>query len=396
MTYNFETVPDRSLVGSEKWELMKLQNPNVPKDIIPFSVADMEFEQQPELIQGLTERLKQPIYGYTGPTDSYMEAVINWMDRRHGFHPKKEWILQTAGVVPALMRLVEKLTKPEEAILIMEPVYYPFRLSGEKNQRKVISSDLIRNGNYYNIDFEDFEKKAALPQTRLCILCSPHNPIGRVWTKEELLQISEICLNNQVILIADEIHFDLILPGYTHISIGTFEEKYLMNTILCTAPSKTFNLAGFQTSNLIVANPEFRKALKPTLGEYEMLHTLGYQACEIVYNQCEPWLEELLIVIDRNRQLVENFMAEYFPEVVVFPLEGTYLLWMDFHALKMPYKELEKFMQTEAYLFLDEGYLFGKTGEGYERMNLACPTQVIKKALERLWNAWQKHQSNCN
>lgn len=316
MTYNFETVPDRSLVGSEKWELMKLQNPNVPKDIIPFSVADMEFEQQPELIQGLTERLKQPIYGYTGPTDSYMEAVINWMDRRHGFHPKKEWILQTAGVVPALMRLVEKLTKPEEAILIMEPVYYPFRLSGEKNQRKVISSDLIRNGNYYNIDFEDFEKKAALPQTRLCILCSPHNPIGRVWTKEELLQISEICLNNQVILIADEIHFDLILPGYTHISIGTFEEKYLMNTILCTAPSKTFNLAGFQTSNLIVANPEFRKALKPTLGEYEMLHTLGYQACEIVYNQCEPWLEELLIVIDRNRQLVENFMAEYFPEVV--------------------------------------------------------------------------------
>ena len=396
MNYNFETVPDRSYVGSEKWELMKLQNPDVPKGIVPFSVADMEFEQQPELIKGLTECLKQPIYGYTGPTDSYIESVINWMDRRHGFRPQKEWIIQTAGVVPALMRLVAKLTKPEEAILIMEPVYYPFRLSGEKNQREVISSNLVRNGNYYEIDFEDFEKKAALPQTRLCILCSPHNPVGRIWTKEELLRISDICLNHQVILVADEIHFDLILPGHTHISIGTFEDKYRMNTILCTAPSKTFNLAGFQTSNLIVANPEFRKALKPALGEYEMLHTLGYQACEIVYNQCENWLEELLIVIDRNRQLVEDFMAEHFPEVTVFPLEGTYLLWMDFHALGIEYKELEKFMQTEAYLFLDEGYLFGKTGEGYERMNLACPTKVIKEALERLWDAWQTHSFNKN
>lgn len=333
MNYNFETVPDRSKVGSEKWELMKLKNPEVPEGIIPFSVADMEFEQQPELIKGLTECLKQPIYGYTGPTDSYIEAVLNWLERRHGFRPQKEWVIQTAGVVPALIRLVAKLTKPEEAILIMEPVYYPFRLSGEKNQRKVISSDLVRNGNYYEIDFEDFEKKAALLQTRLCILCSPHNPIGRIWTKEELLRISDICLRNQVILVADEIHFDLILPEKTHISVGTFEDKYRMNTIICTAPSKTFNLAGFQTSNLIVANPQFREALKPEFGAYEMLHTLGYWACEIVYNKCEEWLEELLIVIDRNRQVVEEFMAKYFPQITVFPLEGTYLLWLDFRGL---------------------------------------------------------------
>lgn len=390
MNYNFEHVPNRRNVGSEKWELMKQKNPDVPEGIVPFSVADMEFEQPPELIAGLNECLKQPIYGYTGPTDSYIEAVLDWMERRHGFRPQKEWLIQTAGIVPALMRLVEKLTKPEEAILIMEPVYYPFRLAGEKNHREVISSNLVQKQNYYKIDFEDFEKKAALPQTRLCILCSPHNPVGRVWTKEELLQICDICLKNQVILVADEIHFDLILPGYTHTSIGTFEDKYRMNTILCTAPSKTFNLAGFQTSNLIVANPKFRKALKPVLGEYEMLHTLGYQACEIVYRQCEGWLEELLQVIDRNRQTVENFMAKHFPQITVFPLEGTYLLWMDFHALGMDYKELEKFMQTKAFWFLDEGYLFGKTGEGYERMNLACPTKVIEEALIRLLEAWQK------
>lgn len=391
MKYNFETVPDRRKVGAEKWELMRKQNPNVPEGIVPFSVADMEFEQQPELVRGLTECLKQPIYGYTAPTDSYIDAVLNWMERRHGFRPQREWLVQTAGVVPALMRLVATLTKPEEAILIMEPVYYPFRLSGEKNQREVISSDLVRVGAYYKIDFEDFEKKAALPQTRLCILCSPHNPIGRIWTKEELLQISDICLRNQVILVADEIHFDLILPGHTHISLGTFEDKYLMNTILCTAPSKTFNLAGFQTSNLIIANPKLREALKSPFGQYEMLHTLGYRACEIVYTQCEEWLEELLVVIDRNRQIVVEFMAQHFPQVTVFPLEGTYLLWMDFHGLGMDYKELEKFMQTEAYLFLDEGYLFGKIGEGYERMNLACPTKVIEDALGRLLEAWKKH-----
>lgn len=393
MKYNFETVPDRRKVGAEKWELMRKQNPNVPEGIVPFSVADMEFEQQPELVRGLTECLKQPIYGYTAPTDSYIDAVLNWMERRHGFRPQREWLVQTAGVVPALMRLVATLTKPEEAILIMEPVYYPFRLSGEKNQREVISSDLVRVGAYYKIDFEDFEKKAALPQTRLCILCSPHNPIGRIWTKEELLQISDICLRNQVILVADEIHFDLILPGHTHISLGTFEDKYLMNTILCTAPSKTFNLAGFQTSNLIIANPKLREALKSPFGQYEMLHTLGYRACEIVYTQCEEWLEELLVVIDRNRQIVEKFMAQHFPQVIVFPLEGTYLLWMDFHGLGMDYKELEKFMQTEAYLFLDEGYLFGKIGEGYERMNLACPTKVIEDALERLLKTWKNYSA---
>lgn len=390
MNYNFETVPDRSQVGSEKWGIMRRKNPDISKGIVPFSVADMEFEQQPELVEGLTECLKQPIYGYTGPTDAYTEAVLNWMERRHDFRPQKEWLVQTAGIVPALMKLVAKLTKPEEAILIMEPVYYPFRLSGETNQRMVISSDLIRKGNRYEIDFEDFEKKAALPQVRLCILCSPHNPVGRIWTEEELLRISDICLKNDVILVADEIHFDLILPGKKHVSVGTFEEKYLMNTIICTAPSKTFNLAGFQTSNLIIANPEFRKAMRPPLGEYEMLHTLGYKACEIVYNRCEGWLEELLKVIDKNRQTVEEFMAKHFPQITVFPLEGTYLLWMDFNALGMDYKELEKFMQTEACWFLDEGYIFGKMAEGYERMNLACPTRVIEDALERLWEAWRR------
>jgi len=391
MKYDFETIPDRSAVGSEKWKSMKIKNPNLPKGIVPFSVADMEFMPQPELVAGLTEYLKQPIYGYTGPTDSYFEAVINWMERHHGFRPKKEWLIQTPGIVPALIQLVAKLTKPKEAILIMEPVYYPFRISGEANERSVISSDLIRNGKKYEIDFKDLEEKASLPQTRLCILCSPHNPIGRVWTRDELLKLSEICLRNHVILIADEIHFDLILPGKQHVSIGTFEEKYLMNTILCTSPSKTFNLAGFQTSNLMIANPEYRKAMKPSLGEYEMLHTLGYRACEIVYNQCEDWLGELLQVIDRNRQVVEAFMAQYFPQITVFSLEGTYLLWMDFNGLGMEYQELERFMQMEAYWFLDEGYVFGKIARGYERMNLACPTKVIEDALKRLYKAWQKH-----
>lgn len=392
MKYDFETVPDRSRMYAVKWDLMKQQNPDMPAGIVPFSVADMEFVQQPELVEGLKAWLDQPIYGYTAPSEEFVEAVLSWMERRHGFRPKKEWLVQTPGVVQALVKLVAALTKPQESILITEPVYYPFRLSGETNNRKVISSNLVRKGNRYELDFEDFEKKASLTETRVFILCNPHNPVGRVWSKEELLRISEICLRHGVIVISDEIHFDLILPGHSHVSIGTFEEKYRMNTILCTAPSKTFNLAGFQTSNLIIANPVYREAMRPAVGEYEMLNTMGYKACEIVYTKCEAWLEELIQIIDKNRQIVEAFMEEHFPQITVFKLEGTYLLWMDFNGLGMEYRALEKFMQTEALWFLDEGYLFGAIGEGYERLNLACPTKVIEDALERLLKAWKIRQ----
>ena len=391
MKYDFETVVKRENVGSFKWDNMKRINPELGEGIVPFSVADMELKNPPEIIEGLKDYLDHMILGYTGATEEYYASVINWMEKRHGFRPEKEWIVETAGVVPGLGQMVAAFTKPEDAVMIMTPVYYPFRMSIEKNNRTVVTTELVNTGTSYEIDFDDFREKAARPDVTLLILCSPHNPIGRIWTKEELLEIAEICLEEKVFIISDEIHFDLILPGYQHVSLGTFEEKYLNNCVICTAPSKTFNLAGFQTSNHFIAKEEMREKITAARG-YHSLNMMGYKACEIAYTKCESWLEQLLVVLDTNKKYIETFMKENLPEVKVYDLQGTYLQWMDFNALGMDYKELETFMQQEAQMFFDEGYIFGEGGQGFERINIACPTWVIKEAMDRLLAAVMKYK----
>lgn len=391
MHYDFETLVRRENVGSFKWDDMKLKNPNIKDGIVPFSVADMELKNAPEIINGLKDYLDQSILGYTGATDGYYDSVIGWMEKRHGFTPKKEWIVETAGVVPGLGQMVSAFTQPEDAVMIMTPVYYPFRMAVENNGRKLVTTELINTGDSYEIDFEDFLAKAKKKEVKLLILCSPHNPVGRVWTKAELLKMAEICLENEVFIISDEIHFDLILPGYQHVSMGTFEEKYLDNCVICTAPSKTFNLAGFQTSNHFISNEKMRGKITASRG-YHSLNLMGYKACEIAYTKCGDWLDELLILLDTNRAYIEAFMLANLPEIKVYPLQGTYLQWLDFRGLGMDYRELEKFMQQKAQLFLDEGYIFGEGGKGFERINIACPTWVIKEAMERLLQAVNQYK----
>lgn len=386
MHYDFETLVRRNNTGSLKWNDMKNKNPNVEDCVVPLSVADMEWKNPPEIIEGLKEYLDQSIFGYTGATEAYYDSVTGWMEKRHGFSPKKEWIVETAGVVPGLSQMVAAFTKPGDAVLIMTPVYYPFRLSVENNKRTLVTSELIHTGSSYEINFADLEEKAAGEDVKLLILCSPHNPVGRIWTREELLRIAEICFNNHVFIISDEIHFDLILPGYHHVSMGTLEEKYVNNCAICTAPSKTFNLAGFQTSNHLIADKEMRDKLSAARG-YHSLNMMGYKACEIAYTRCEAWLDELLLHLDANKRYVETFVAANLPEAKVFDLQGTYLQWLDFRGLGMDYRELEKFMQMEAQLFLDEGYIFGEGGRGFERINIACPLWVLKEAMERLLEA---------
>lgn len=386
MHYDFETLVRRNNTGSLKWNDMKNKNPNVEDCVVPLSVADMEWKNPPEIIEGLKEYLDQSIFGYTGATEAYYDSVTGWMEKRHGFSPKKEWIVETAGVVPGLSQMVAAFTKPGDAVLIMTPVYYPFRLSVENNKRTLVTSELIHTGSSYEINFADLEEKAAGEDVKLLILCSPHNPVGRIWTREELLRIAEICFNNHVFIISDEIHFDLILPGYHHVSMGTLEEKYVDNCAICTAPSKTFNLAGFQTSNHLIADKEMRDKLSAARG-YHSLNMMGYKACEIAYTRCEAWLDELLLHLDANKRYVETFVAANLPEAKVFDLQGTYLQWLDFRGLGMDYRELEKFMQMEAQLFLDEGYIFGEGGRGFERINIACPLWVLKEAMERLLEA---------
>ncbi len=386
MKYDFETLVNRRNTGSHKWEGMYEQIPNAGDDIVPLSVADMELKNPPAIIEGLKKYLDNIILGYTGETENYYKSVTSWMERRHGFSPKKEWFVMTAGVVPAIKEMVGAFTKDGDSVLMLTPVYYPFYSSVEANGRTVLGSELILEGTEYRIDFDDFAEKAARPETTLCILSSPHNPIGRIWTKEELLKLCEICLENNVFIISDEIHFDLIMPGFEHVSMGTFEEKYLNNCAICTAPSKTFNLAGLQTSNIFIPNEEYRNKMTAARG-YFSLNIFGYKACELAYDECEEWLDELLLFLDENRKFVEEFVAEKMPEVKVHRLQGTYLMWLDFRAWGMNEKELEDFMVHKAEAIFDEGYVFGEGGKGFERINIACPKRVLEATLERIYKA---------
>lgn len=386
MKYDFETLVNRRNTGSHKWEGMYEQIPDAGDEIVPLSVADMELKNPPAIIEGLKKYLDNIILGYTGETENYYKSVTSWMERRHGFSPKKECFVMTAGVVPAIKEMVGAFTKDGDSVLMLTPVYYPFYSSVEANGRTVLGSELILEGTEYRIDFEDFAEKAARPETTLCILSSPHNPIGRIWTKEELLKLCEICLENNVFIISDEIHFDLIMPGFEHVSMGTFEEKYLNNCAICTAPSKTFNLAGLQTSNIFIPNEEYRNKMTAARG-YFSLNIFGYKACELAYDECEEWLDELLLFLDENRKFVEEFVAEKMPEVKVHRLQGTYLMWLDFRAWGMDEKELEDFMVHKAEAIFDEGYVFGEGGIGFERINIACPKRVLEATLERIYKA---------
>ena len=382
MAYDFTTLPDRWDAGAFKYEDMKKKKPDVSRDAVPLSVADMEFLDPPEVMEGLKHYLDHNVLGYTGPTEGYFSAVQNWMERRHGFRPEKDWFITSPGIVPALYELVKALTGPGEGVLMLSPVYHPFRFAAQEQGREAVFCPLIERERTYDIDFDLFEKLCAQPQVKLFLLCSPHNPVGRIWTREELVRLGDICLEHDVVMVADEIHGDLILPGYTFTSVGTLPEQYLNNAILCTAPSKTFNLAGMQCSNLFVPNGALREKLKQE-GHYPTLTALGYESCRLAYTYGEAWLESLRTVLGENKKLVEGYLAKNIPVIQPFELMGTYLMWLDCRGLGLSKDALEKAM-IDGELFFDEGYIFGSEGAGFERLNLACPAWVLQKAMDKL------------
>lgn len=387
--YDFTTLVDRRNTGSSKWKAMTDLKSDVPEEIIPFSVADMELKNPPEIIDGLKERLDELILGYATSTDGYLEAICGWMRRRHGWDVSPEWIVPCNGVIPALYNTVKAFTEPGDGVLMLTPVYYPFFNAVEKNGRRVVGCDLVDEGERYVIDYDAFEKLARDPKNKLLIFCSPHNPVGRVWDRDELERIGRICLENGVQILSDEIHFDLIMPGHRHTVFATVNQELADNVIICTAPSKTFNLAGMHASNIIIKNKEIRQRFSDMLVQsgFFSLNALGYVTCELAYTRCEKWLDELLVFLDGNRRFVENYMKTNIPKIKVYPLEGTYLQWWDCKELGMDHNQLEQFMVHDALLFLDEGYIFGKSGEGFERINLACPTASLEQALDRLKSA---------
>ena len=388
-TYDFTTRIDRRGTGSAKWEGMYHACPDVPAGIVPFSVADMEFKNPPEVAETATEYVRTQVLGYTEPTDAYFDAVCGWQRRRHGWDVSREWVVTSPGVVPALFECVKAFTEPGDGVIVQPPVYYPFRRAVEQTGRAMVENPLVRvDDDHYEMDFVDLERKAADPANKMIIVCSPHNPVGRVWTADELRRLVEICLANDVLVVCDEIHNDLVMPGVTHTTIQrVVPEERRSRVITCTAPSKTFNLAGLQCSNIIIPGEDerkqFLKSRSASTGQFG-LNAFAYPVCRAVYERCEGWLEELLGVLDANRRLLADFLESELPQAKAYPLEGTYLQWVDFRWMGLPDKELEAFMQREARLFLDEGYLFGTGGSGFERFNIACPRDVLQEGLERL------------
>lgn len=387
MKYDFTSIPDRSKCGCVKWNSAK----NASVENVPLSVADMEFYTAPPIVEAIKKLADTTILGYTEATEEYFDAVCGWMKHRHNFEVKSEWIINTPGVVDALAVLVDAVTKPGEGVIILTPVYYPFDMSVIAKGRRIIYSTLINNNGHYEIDYSDLRKKAAMPKAKALLFCNPHNPVGRVWTKEELSKVADICCDNDVFIIDDEIHHDLIMPGYGHTVMATVSERVKNNIAVCTAPSKTFNIAGLQGSNIIIPNRIVRtKAKACSLLNMQMnLNIFAYTACTAAYNECEEWLDELLTVVDSNAKYVESFMAENFPEIKISPLEGTYLQWLDMRGLGMTHIELKKMLE-DAGIYLDNGEVFGESGRGFERINLACARKTLETAMQRFKNAVEK------
>lgn len=387
--YDFETVIGRKGQGSYKWEEMYKVSPGIEDSIVPLSVADMELKIAPEITEGLKHYLDNAVLGYTGAYEDYYNAVIDWMDRRHGFKIQKEWIVCSGGVVSALYDCVKAYTDEGDGVIVFTPVYYPFYSAIENNGRKIAGCGLRGNDGHYEIDFEKFEETAKKEENRLLILCSPHNPIGRVWKREELERIGKIALENSLIVISDEIHFDIVMPGCRHTVFQTLSEELAEITVTCTAPTKSFNLAGIGISNIIIKNEELRKKFEAEQlkSASRVFAALGYKACQLAYTKSEQWLDELILLVDRNQRLVNRFFNEKFKGIKAPLIEGTYLQWLDFRELKLGNEELKKFMNEKPKLFFSEGYVFGKEGEGFERINLAVPTKILEKALDRLYNS---------
>ena len=386
MKYDFETLIPRKNMGSRKWNVMAQHNPNAAEDVIPLSVADMEFRNPPELAQGLKDYIDRSILGYTLPNDAFYQSVARWMKNRHQWDIKPEWLVQAPGVVNALFGIVKTFTEPGDGIIIMQPVYYPFSAAITQNGRELVNNALIYEDYAYRIDFDDLEKKAKDPKNKMLILCSPHNPIGRVWTREELEKVGRICIDNNVLVASDEIHFDFILTGHKHTVFANISEEFAQHCIICTAPSKTFNIAGLKISNIVIPNDHLRKQLLEKNQRDFASNALGIQACRICYNDCGAWKDEMLCMIEYNYQQVKKFVEEKLPQIKVIELQGTYLLWLDCTALGLSDEELEK-LTLVADLYLDEGYLFGPGGSGFERINLACPTRYLMAAMERFQKA---------
>lgn len=382
--YNFDEVIDRRNTDCLKYDFAVQRGR--PKDVLPFWVADMDFSIAQEIEDALVKRCQHGIFGYSEATDGYFAALQNWYLKHFNWQVQRPWLIKTPGVVFALAMAVKAFTEPGDGVLVQQPVYYPFTEVIRDNDREVVNAPLALVNGHYEIDFADLEQKLANPKVKLMFLCSPHNPVGRVWTKEELLKVGDLCLKYNVITVSDEIHSDFVWDDNVHTPFATLGEEYQQNCIVCTAPSKTFNLAGLQVSNIFIPNQKLRRAFRKQIDAagYSQLNTLGLVACQAAYAYGEEWLTQVKAYIRSNITFVDDYLKQNLPQIKMLPIEGTYLVWLDCSALGMTADEREQWLWHEAKLWLDGGGIFGKEGEAFERINVACPRATLLQGLEQL------------
>lgn len=387
MKYDFSQVIERNNTLSIKYDFAKERKK--PSDLLSLWVADMDFPVAQEIKDALIERCNHGIFGYSEVKTPYYEVIAKWYQEKFNWPTKKQWLVKTPGVVAAIANAIRAFTNIGDAVLIQKPVYYPFFLTIEDNQRKVVNNSLVYKNGRYEMDFVDFEEKIISHKVKLFVLCSPHNPVGRVWNKEELLKIGDICLKHKVIVVADEIHADFVYHGHQHQVFANLKTDYQEITVTCTAPSKTFNIAGLQVSNIFIANENLRKKFKQELKKTANadINVMGLIACQAAYSQGEDWLRQVKIYIAENLEYVKNFLRDNLPQVKLVEPEGTYLLWLDFRELNLTEEELEDLIINKAKLWLDGGTMFGTEGVGFQRINIACSQKILIQAFTQLKEA---------
>ena len=387
MTYDFNELIERKETNSLKHDFASERGK--PADVVSLWVADMDFKAPPAVIEALAKTVRHGVFGYTDVKLPYFQTLHDWYQNYFKWDTEASWLVKTPGVVFAICTAIRAFTEPGDSVLIQRPVYYPFTHAILDNGRTLINNPLEYSGGRYTVNLDDFETKIKENGAKLFILCNPHNPVGRVWTREELTAMGDVCLKYNVTVVSDEIHADFIYPGRRHSVFADLKPEYADHTVTCTAPSKTFNLAGLQVSNIFIKNRELRHAFRKEANGsgYAQLNTMGLAACQAAYAEGRPWLEELLDYLKGNLDFIRSFLTEYLPGVSLVEPEGTYLVWLDFRDLGMTGEQLDRFILDEAKLWLDGGTMFGPEGEGFQRINIACPRATLEKAFAQLRHA---------
>lgn len=379
MKYDFDEVISRWGTLSYKWDSA------TDAEVLPLWVADMDFRTSPAIIEALQRRVAHGIFGYTRVPDAYYQAVTNWFARRHGWNIQREWMIYTSGVVPAVSAVIKALTVPGDKVLVQTPVYNCFFSSIRNNGCTLAASPLLRVGNTWQMDFEDLERKASDPDVKVFLLCNPHNPVGRVWTREELLKAGEICSRHGVTVVSDEIHCELVYPGHAYTPFASISGDFSAHAIVCISPSKAFNIAGLQIANIVVPDEEVRRKIDKAININEVcdVNPFGVTATIAAYTEGEEWLNQLLVYLQANYKWMQDYCRTHLPDFPISDLEGTYLVWMDCSILHKTSDVLEQELLDESKLWLNAGTMYGAEGEGFMRWNIACPRSVLAEGLER-------------